>query len=87
MRLLQIYLISINVVGLIAIYSDKRRAIDKQWRIPEKTLFLIAIMGGSIGSILGMKMYRHKTKHLSFKYGMPIILMIQIILSIFFLNK
>ncbi len=74
-----IYLIIINFVGLLSMYIDKRRAIKNKWRIPEKTLFLIAIIGGSIGSILGMHHFRHKTKHWYFKYGMPVILAVQII--------
>jgi uncharacterized membrane protein YsdA (DUF1294 family) len=61
---------------------DKRRAIRHAWRIPEKTLFASAILGGSIGAILGMQLFRHKTKHWYFKYGMPAILLMQIILFI-----
>lgn len=76
-----IYLVIINLVGLSAMFMDKQRAINKKWRIPEKTLFIIAIIGGSLGGILGMKVFRHKTKHLNFKYGFPIILIIQIALT------
>jgi uncharacterized membrane protein YsdA (DUF1294 family) len=66
---------------------DKNKARKNKWRIPEKTLFLIAIIGGSIGSILGMQSFRHKTKHKSFTIGMPIILIIQILLLLYvFLN-
>ncbi len=57
---------------------DKKRAIKRAFRIPEATLFLIAIIGGTIGSILGMYVFRHKTRHVSFVYGMPAILFIQI---------
>jgi len=74
-----IYLIIINICGLLSMFIDKRRAIKSKWRIPEKTLFLFAIFGGSIGSIAGMQLFRHKTKHWYFKYGMPAILIIQII--------
>lgn len=70
----------INLIGYLSMWSDKRRAIKKRYRIPEKTLFIIAIFGGSLGSILGMKYFHHKTKHWYFKYGMPAILIIQIIL-------
>ena len=70
----------INLIGYLSMWSDKRRAIKGKYRIPEKTLFMIAIFGGSIGSILGMKHFRHKTKHWYFKYGMPAILIIQILL-------
>ena len=69
----------INLIGYLSMWSDKRRAIKKRYRIPEKTLFIIAIFGGSLGSILGMKYFHHKTKHWYFKYGMPAILIIQII--------
>ncbi|KSV57991.1 hypothetical protein ASU35_14485 [Acetivibrio ethanolgignens] len=57
---------------------DKEKAIHGQWRIPEKTLFGIALLGGSVGSILGMEVFRHKTKHLSFRAGMPAILILQL---------
>ena len=73
-------LVVMNLIGYISMWSDKRRAITGKYRISEKTLFIIALLGGSIGSILGMNQFRHKTKHWYFKYGMPLILMIQIIL-------
>ena len=74
------YIVIINLAGLLSMYIDKRKAIKNKWRIPEKTLFLIAILGGSVGSITGMHLFRHKTKHWYFKYGMPAILIIQIII-------
>ena len=63
-------------------YIDKKRAIKNKWRIPEKNLFIIAALGGSIGSIAGMHLFRHKTKHWYFKFGMPVILICQIIIII-----
>lgn len=66
-------------------YYDKKRAIKKQWRISEAALITIAIIGGSIGEYLGMQNFRHKTKHLKFKIGIPIIIMVQIIFCIFYL--
>ena len=66
---------------------DKRKAIKGAFRIPEATLFVIALIGGSIGSIFGMYTFRHKTRHASFVYGMPAILIIQIILVIFLLHS
>ncbi len=60
--------------------ADKQRARKGAWRIPESTLFTIAIIGGSIGSILGMRTFRHKTRHWYFVYGMPFILIMQIVL-------
>lgn len=62
---------------------DKHKAKKRAFRIPEATLFLVAIMGGSIGSIIGMYVFRHKTRHHSFTVGMPIILGLQIILVLF----
>ena len=63
-------------------FIDKRRAIQRQWRIPEKTLFLSALLGGSAGSILGMYLFRHKTKHWYFVIGMPAILAVQVFVII-----
>lgn len=75
-----LYLIIVNLAGFMSMYIDKRRAIKNKWRIPEKSLFLLAIIGGSIGSITGMHLFRHKTKHWYFLFGMPLILVIQITL-------
>lgn len=73
-----LYLLAINVIGFLSMGVDKFKAKNKLWRTKEKTLFVIALMGGSIGSIIGMYTFRHKTKHNTFVYGMPIILGIQI---------
>lgn len=73
-------LVIMNLIGYMSMWSDKRRAIKNKYRISEKTLFIIALLGGSLGSILGMKQFRHKTKHWYFKYGMPLILIMQIAL-------
>ena len=74
-----IYFVIINLAGLIIMSVDKKRAIKKAWRIPEATLFLVALVGGSIGTIAGMYLFRHKTKHWYFVIGMPAILIIQCI--------
>lgn len=74
-------LVIMNLIGYMSMWSDKRRAIKKQYRISEKTLFTIALLGGSLGSILGMNQFRHKTKHWYFKYGMPLILIMQVTLA------
>lgn len=63
--------------------SDKSRAIKGKWRIPEKSLFLMSILGGSIGTWAGMYLFRHKTKHWYFVIGMPLILVLQVALGIF----
>ncbi len=78
MKLLFLYLLIINLVAFCLMGADKRRAVRHHWRIPEKTLFLAAILGGSAGSIAGMRLFRHKTKHRYFKYGLPAILILQL---------
>lgn len=60
-------------------YEDKRRAVHHAWRIPEKTLFLVSLVGGSIGTWAGMYLFHHKTKHWYFVLGMPLILILQIV--------
>jgi uncharacterized membrane protein YsdA (DUF1294 family) len=77
------YLFFINTVGMVLMYRDKKRAIKGEWRIKEKTLFNIALLGGSVGILLGGKRFRHKTHHKSFKYGIPVIITFQIALFIF----
>ena len=81
--ILGIYLLILNILGFAFMGIDKRRAIRSAFRIPEATLFAIALLGGSIGSILGMHLFRHKTKHWYFLFGMPIILILQIALVVF----
>ena len=85
--ILFIYLAVINIIGFALMGIDKKRAIRGAWRISESSLFLSALLGGSIGCILGMKLFRHKTKHWYFKYGMPAILLAQIALVIFILTR
>lgn len=80
--ILLIYLIGINLAGFIIMGVDKKRAIRGAWRISEASLFFTAILGGSLGCILGMQHFRHKTKHWYFKYGMPAILMVQVLLFV-----
>ena len=75
-----VYLIGINLAGFIIMGVDKKRAIRGAWRISEASLFFTALLGGSLGCILGMQHFRHKTKHWYFKYGMPAILVAQVLL-------
>lgn len=82
MIIVLVYLLVVNVLGFVLMFVDKKRAQNKQWRIKEATLFLSAAIGGSIGSMLGMKVFRHKTKHLSFLIGMPAIFIVQVALVI-----
>ena len=81
-----IYLIIINIVGFAIMGIDKRKAIKRAFRIPEATLIIVALIGGSIGSILGMNVFRHKTRHWYFVFGMPAILVLQIVLVILLLT-
>ena len=74
------YLLGINAVTFIVYGIDKYKAKKAKWRIPEATLLLLAVLGGSIGAWMGMKVWHHKTKHKKFKYGIPAILLIQIAL-------
>ena len=74
-----LYLIIVNLTGFIQMGADKRKAVRNARRIPEARLFLCALLGGSLGSILGMYTFRHKTKHWYFVWGMPAILILQII--------
>ena len=87
MKEICIYLGLINLVGFLAMGIDKFKAKNNFWRTKEKTLFTIALVGGSIGSIIGMYTFRHKTKHKSFVFGMPTILVMQIIGVILFVFR
>lgn len=78
------YLIFINIVGLLSMYLDKYFAKNNMYRISEKNLFFIVIIGGSIGSIIGMYQFRHKTKHRQFTTGLPFIIFIQIMILIYY---
>ena len=77
MKLLLYYLLIINAVGLLLMLVDKRKAKKNRWRIRESTLLLVAALGGSIGSLIGMYLFRHKTLHLKFTLGIPLILAAQ----------
>ena len=87
--LIVIYLSILNVIGLIVMWLDKAKAQGNAWRIPEKSLFLVSLAGGSIGTWAGMYIFRHKTKHWYFVIGIPVILIIQIACAVYaikFLN-
>ena len=79
-KLIIIYLIAINVVTFFLYGIDKWKAKRSKWRIPEATLLGLAVIGGSIGAWIGMKVWHHKTQHKKFKYGLPLILLAQIAL-------
>lgn len=87
MQLFIVYLIFINVITFFIYGNDKQRAQKNRWRIPEKTLILLAAAGGSVGAWLGMQMFRHKTRKPVFSYGIPVILLCQTGLYTFFFIK
>ena len=80
--ILLVYLVIINIVGFAMMGIDKKKAKKRSFRIPEASLFIIAVIGGSLGSVAGMYFFRHKTRHWYFVYGMPAILILQIILAL-----
>ena len=87
MKYFLLYLLLINAAAFILMLVDKIKAKKNKWRIPERTLFGSALLGGSVGALLGMYTFRHKTKHLSFTLGMPAILIAQIALAIWIFLK
>lgn len=78
------YLLAVNVVTFFVYGADKRKAQKGRWRIPEATLILLAVIGGSIGAWAGMKVFHHKTKHAKFKIGIPLIFAVQCIAVILY---
>lgn len=79
-ELLIFYLAAINIAGFLAMGIDKKKVARHEWRIPERVLFGIAFLGGSIGSLAGMHAFRHKTRHLTFTIGLPLILVLQVMI-------
>lgn len=84
---LAVWLIAINLVTFAVYGADKRRVRRGAWRVPEKTLFLLPLLGGSIGALLGMRVFRHKTKHWYFVWGVPAILLAQLALAAWLLYR
>lgn len=84
--ILSAYLFLLNLIGFGMMGIDKRKAIKGAFRIPEATLFIISIIGGSIGSLMGMRVFRHKTRKWYFAYGMPLIILVQaaLLVTVFF---
>ena len=78
-RFFIIYIISINIITFFTMYIDKRKAYKGKWRIKESTLFILVMLGGGIGGILGMYLFRHKTKKKYFTIGFPLILILEIL--------
>lgn len=75
-----------NLLGFVLMGMDKKKARENKWRIPERTLWGVAILGGAIGSYMGMRVFRHKTKHTSFKVGMPLLILAHLGLAYFFMS-
>ena len=84
---LALWLIAINLVTFAVYGADKRRARRGAWRVPEKTLFLLPLLGGSVGALLGMRVFHHKTKHWYFVWGIPLILLAQAALAVWLLYR
>ena len=81
MKYFFLYLLIINAAAFLLMLTDKQKARKNRWRIPESTLIMTAVLGGSIGTLAGMYLFRHKTKHLKFALGVPAILVIQVFLG------
>ena len=82
MKYLFYYLAIINAVSCLLMLIDKIKAIKKRWRIPERTLLITCAIGGSLGGMIGMKLFRHKTLHPQFSIGIPVMLAVQIVLLV-----
>ena len=81
------YLFAINIVSFFLYGIDKYKAKKNQWRISEATLLLMAVIGGSIGAWVGMRIWHHKTMHKKFKYGIPVIIIFQVALAVYLLTN
>ena len=81
-KILLVYLLVINLIAFAMYGLDKQRAIKDKWRIPEKTLLLVALFGGGVGAFAGMQTFRHKTKHWKFLIGVPACILLHIGLAV-----
>lgn len=86
-ELLVLLYIALNFYGYILMNIDKKRAIKNEWRISERKLWVISILGGALGVTLGMRHFRHKTKHFTFKYFLPLVTLLTLGLYVFFVYK
>ena len=87
MKILLLYMLFINILSFVLMFIDKRKAIRRNWRISEKTLLSVSFIGGSLGSYLAMILFKHKTKHFKFKYGLPLMLILHCILFFILIKK
>ena len=79
---LGLYLLAVNLAAFVLMGADKRKARRGAWRIPERTLFLPALLGGALGGVLGMRTFHHKTRHWYFRLGLPAVLLVQLALGL-----
>ncbi len=79
------FLIILNIVSFLAFGADKWKAKKGKWRIPESTLMVLALVGGSIGAWCGMRVWHHKTMHAKFRYGLPAIFILQVVILLYFI--
>ena len=87
MKLLIAYLLIINAISFALMLIDKKKAIKNQWRIPERTLLLTFLLGGSYGGLVAMKLLRHKTLHPKFSIGLPCMVAMHTVLLILYLSN
>ena len=85
MKYFYLYLLLINALGIVIMRIDKQKARKKAWRIPEATLMTVAAIGGSLGSLIGMYAFRHKTRHKKFTVGVPLFLLMHLVILGFML--
>ena len=85
-KVVLIYLLTVNAAAFLMMLLDKRFAVHGQWRIPEKTLFLLAVLGGSLEGCLAMRLFHHKTRHRSFAVGFPLLLVVQAVALILLIH-
>ena len=83
MKIILFYLLAVNLLTFVTYGIDKRKARHNRWRVREASLLLLAALGGSIGALLAMKVFRHKTQHKKFRYGVPAILIVQLAITVF----
>ena len=81
------YLLAVNTTSFLLYGIDKYKAKNGRWRISEATLLMMAVIGGSIGACVGMRLWHHKTMHKKFKYGIPIIIILQVVLAVYLLTN
>ena len=81
------YLLAVNTTSFLLYGIDKYKAKNGRWRISEATLLMMAVIGGSIGAWVGMRLWHHKTMHKKFKYGIPIIIILQVVLAVYLLTN